>query len=41
VTSLRSHHSIPPYSAQRCEAEGWLTLTEAADPSVPISMRHF
>jgi DNA invertase Pin-like site-specific DNA recombinase len=31
VTSLRSHHSIPPYSAQRCEAEGWLTLTEAAD----------
>ena len=31
VTSLRSHHGIPPYSAQRCEAEGWLTLTEAAD----------
>jgi DNA invertase Pin-like site-specific DNA recombinase len=31
VTSLRSHHSIPPYNAERCKAEGWLTLTEAAD----------
>jgi DNA invertase Pin-like site-specific DNA recombinase len=31
VTSLRSHHSIPSYSAERRRAEGWLTLTEAAD----------
>lgn len=31
VTSLRSHHGIPPYSAERRKAEGWLTLTEAAD----------
>jgi DNA invertase Pin-like site-specific DNA recombinase len=31
VTSLRSHHGIPPYSVERCKAEGWLTLTEAAD----------
>src|SRR6476469_3463801 len=31
VTSLRSHHGIPPYSAERRRAEGWLTLTEAAD----------
>jgi DNA invertase Pin-like site-specific DNA recombinase len=30
VTSLRSHHGIPAYSAERCRAEGWLTLTEAA-----------
>jgi len=30
VTSLRSHHSIPSYTAERREAEGWLTLTEAA-----------
>jgi len=30
VTSLRSHHGIPGYSADRCRAEGWLTLTEAA-----------
>jgi hypothetical protein len=31
VTSLRSHHGIPSYSADRRRAEGWLTLTEAAD----------
>ena len=31
VTSLRSHHDIPPYNADRRRAEGWLTLTEAAD----------
>ena len=31
VTSLRSHHGIPGYSDDRCKAEGWLTLTEAAD----------
>ena len=31
VTSLRSHHSIPSYSAERRKVEGWLTLTEAAD----------
>jgi hypothetical protein len=31
VTSLRSHHSIPPYNADRRRTEGWLTLTEAAD----------
>jgi hypothetical protein len=31
VTSLRSHHGIPSYSADRRTAEGWLTLTEAAD----------
>ena len=31
VTSLRSHHGIPAYSDDRCKAEGWLTLTEAAD----------
>jgi hypothetical protein len=31
VTSLRSYHGIPPYSADRRRAEGWLTLTEAAD----------
>jgi hypothetical protein len=31
VTSLRSHHGIPPYSAERRRVEGWLTLTEAAD----------
>jgi DNA invertase Pin-like site-specific DNA recombinase len=30
VTSLRSHHDIPAYSDDRCKAEGWLTLTEAA-----------
>jgi hypothetical protein len=30
VTSLRSHHGIPSYSADRRSAEGWLTLTEAA-----------
>jgi hypothetical protein len=30
VTSLRSHHGIPAYSADRQSAEGWLTLTEAA-----------
>ena len=31
VTSLRSHHGIPTYNADRRRAEGWLTLTEAAD----------
>ena len=31
VTSLRSHHGIPPYNADRRRAEGWLTLTEAAE----------
>ena len=31
VTSLRSHHDIPAYSADRRKAEGWLTLTEAAE----------
>src|SRR5262249_56659062 len=31
VTSLRSHHGIPSYSADRRRAEGWCTLTEAAD----------
>jgi hypothetical protein len=30
VTSLRSHHGIPSYSADRRRAEGWFTLTEAA-----------
>jgi len=31
VTSLRSHHGIPSYSADRRRVEGWCTLTEAAD----------
>jgi hypothetical protein len=31
VSSLRSHHGIPAYSAERRRVEGWLTLTEAAD----------
>jgi hypothetical protein len=31
VTSLRSHHGIASYSAERRRSEGWLTLTEAAD----------
>ena len=31
VTSLRSHHDIPSYCAERRRAEGWLTLTEAAN----------
>ena len=30
VTSLRSHHAIPCYDADKCEAEGWMNLTEAA-----------
>jgi len=30
VTSLRSYHGIPAYSIDRRRAEGWLTLTEAA-----------
>ena len=30
VTSLRSHHAIPGYDADKCEAEGWMNLTEAA-----------
>lgn len=31
VTSLRSHHGIPLYSAEVRKKDGWLTLTEAAD----------
>jgi hypothetical protein len=31
VTSLRSYHGIPAYNTDRRRAEGWLTLTEAAD----------
>ncbi len=31
VTSLRSHHAIPCYDAGKCEAEGWMNLTEAAN----------
>ena len=31
VTSLRSHHAIPCYDADKCEAEGWMNLTEAAN----------
>ena len=30
VASLRSHHAIPCYDADKCEAEGWMNLTEAA-----------
>ena len=30
VVSLRSHHGIPCYNADRRQAEGWLSLTEAA-----------
>ena len=30
VTSLRSKRGIPCYSAQRRQAEGWMTLTEAS-----------
>jgi len=30
VTSLRSHHQIPVYSAEKRQAEGWIILTEAA-----------
>jgi DNA invertase Pin-like site-specific DNA recombinase len=30
VVSLRSHHGIPCYDADRRQAEGWLSLTEAA-----------
>ena len=30
VVSLRSHHGIPRYSEERRNAEGWLSLTEAA-----------
>lgn len=30
VTALRSHHSIPCYSADRAAAEGWMNLTDAA-----------
>ena len=30
MTSLRSYRGIPAYSEDRCKAEGWLTLTEAA-----------
>jgi DNA invertase Pin-like site-specific DNA recombinase len=31
VASLRSHHAIPCYDADKCEAEGWMNLTEAAN----------
>ena len=30
VTSLRSHHAIPCFDADKCEVEGWMNLTEAA-----------
>jgi DNA invertase Pin-like site-specific DNA recombinase len=30
VTSLRSSRNIAPYSPERCEAEGWITLERAA-----------
>jgi len=30
VTSLRNHHGIPVYRPETCEAEGWMTLTQAA-----------
>ncbi len=30
VTSLRSHHRIPCYTAERRESEGWMNLREAA-----------
>src|SRR5260370_36368969 len=30
VTSLRSHHVIPCFDADKCAAEGWMNLTEAA-----------
>lgn len=30
VTALRSHHSIPCFSAERAHAEGWMNLTRAA-----------
>jgi DNA invertase Pin-like site-specific DNA recombinase len=38
VTSLRSHHEIPRYTAERRQAGGWMTLTQAAD-SLGISGR--
>ncbi len=38
VTSLRSHHAIPGYDADKCEAEGWMNLTEAAN-SLGVSAR--
>jgi hypothetical protein len=31
VTSLRSHHAIPCYDIDKCEAEKWMNLTEAAN----------
>jgi hypothetical protein len=31
VSALRSHHAIPCYDAGKCEAEGWMNLTEAAN----------
>jgi DNA invertase Pin-like site-specific DNA recombinase len=31
VTSLRSHHEITRYSAERRQAEGWMNLTQGAD----------
>ena len=31
VSALRSHHGIPCYDADKCEAEGWMNLTEAAN----------
>jgi len=30
VTALRSHHKIPCHEAARCQAEGWMNLTQAA-----------
>jgi DNA invertase Pin-like site-specific DNA recombinase len=31
VTSLRTYNSIPRYSVERRQAEGWMNLTQAAD----------
>jgi hypothetical protein len=30
VTSLRSHHAIPCFDADKCEAEGWMNLSSTA-----------
>jgi DNA invertase Pin-like site-specific DNA recombinase len=31
VASLRSHHKIPRHCPQRCQSEGWMHLTKAAE----------
>ena len=31
VTSLRSHHKIPRHCPERCQSEGWMNLTKAAE----------